>query len=986
MSSPSELGPFILGERVGTSVWLAEDTRSSRRVALKLLTRALPKEPARREAMLRDVRIRAALYHTFLVPILEIVAVDDSLVMLMDVVEAQPISQRFRGKPADRETFFRIAHQLASVVKYLHMKELLHGNITGDSVMVTAEGQIRLGGLNLINLLRRDKSSMVWQHKGSDIRSVAYMAPEQIAQQFIDERTDVFATGVVLYVIATGSLPFKGEGAAEMARAIVEGQPASPKTLNPQIDNAVLATLGRCLFKDAGKRLRDAKTLLDTIDHADPEATHFAAKFEKKASAAPAAPSSDTRTRRSLLFLAEIAGYDELASADPEAARQAAARMQQVLGEAVYLFDGQVVDPFGTRLVAELPSVDSALEAARKAEFDAREAEPPLHVRMMLHAGEIEVRDGAATGPAVDSGFGATSQLAPNSLHISEEFVREGRGNVRLRDAGARGGLKLFTIVEPEPAATKEPTSPTEEERAAEAAAAEEEAAVAAVVSNRKRSMAVAIAGVVVLLLAIGALVMWLRLDRENAQPVIAAADAPAAPSSPTAENPQRVQLAAFRIDSSAPAAAERAEVVRQTAMAVIRAWPELRLVDKPAPDALIISAQVRERAVLAEAPTVANATADDTAQGTAAPTDTAAPEPPVTEFVPMSGSRLGNAVEMTNLAVPVRTLLEWTLREAKAKPHRIASDETLEALAEAVAARTANDAERAQTAIRKAVTLDPQFLPSQQAAMEIFAEAGLNEESVEAARQIVALDPANLDATRRVARASLISGDIRQAFELFSLVLKREPRDAESLNLFARYALSAGDTARFNATLEQLKAVTPREVAAHEPDALAAAGRLDAAIQRYYTVEETNPDNPALALKVGRLAVLRHSLPIAEIELAKLQKSDPLFGYHMLSAYIEAEKGNRAASLRELETALASAVPGDDAWTSAAEVYAILSDTNSVLASLEKAAARKEPTAAYVLAHPLFRYLENEPRFQKVATLLGEQQSEVRAALAAVK
>lgn len=985
MSSPSEIGPFILGERVGTSVWLAEDTRSGRRVALKLLTRTLPKEPARREALLRDVRIRAALYHTFLVPILEIVPVDDSLVMLMEVVEAQPVSRVFAGKPADRETFFRIAHQLASVVKYLHMKEVLHGNITGDSVMISSDGQIRLGGLNLINLTRRDKTSTAWQHKGTDVRSVAYLAPEQIAQQFIDERTDLFATGVVLYEIATGALPFKGDGAAELARSIVEGQPASPKTLNPQIDNAVLATLGRCLFKDPGKRVRDAKTLLDTIDQADPEATRFAAKFEKKAQSSPAVASPETKTRRSLLLLAEVAGYDEMAVTDPESARQAAARMQQVLGEAVYLFDGQVVDPFGTRLVAELPSIESALEAARKAEFDAREAEPPLDVRMMLHAGEIEVRDGAVTGPAIDAGFRAVHELAPNALHISEEFARDGRGNVRLRDAGARGGLKLYTIVEPEPAGAVEPTSPTEEERQAQAAAEEEAAAMAAVVSNRKRSMAIALAGALVLLVAIAGLVMWMRHDASERAPVASAATAPQAPTSPTAENPRHVQVAAFRIDSADPTAAGRAEIVRQTTMAIIRAWPELRLVDTPAADGLVITAQVRDRATVDAVPGESEPTTtatDPVNAGTTAPE----PPPPVVEFVPMTGSRVGEPVEMTSAAAPVRAVLEWTLREAKMRPHRIASDVTLEALAAAVAARAANDAEAAQAAIRNAVSLDPEFLPSQMTAMEIFTAGGLDEEAVAAARHIVALDPANLDAARRAARASLINGDIGQAFALFGLVVKREPRDAEALNLFARYALSAGDTARFDATLAQLRAVPARQVAVHEPDTLVSAGRLDAAIQRYYTVEETNPDNPALALKIGRLAVLRHSLPIAEIELAKLQQSDPLFGYHMLSAYIEAERGNRAAALRELETALSSAVPGDDAWTSAAEVHAILADTNSVLASLEKAAARKEPTAAYILAHPLFRYLANEPRFQKITAQLAEQQNEVRSALAAAK
>ena len=86
---------------------------------------------------------------------------------------------------------------------------------------------------------------------------------------------------------------------------------------------------------------------------------------------------------------------------------------------------------------------------------------------------------------------------------------------------------------------------------------------------------------------------------------------------------------------------------------------------------------------------------------------------------------------------------------------------------------------------------------------------------------------------------------------------------------------------------------------------------------------------------------------------------------------------------MKELETALKVATPGDDSWTSAAEVYAILNDTAGVLRSLETAAKRKEPTAAYVLAHPLFRYLESDARFQAVKAQFTAQQAEIRGALA---
>jgi hypothetical protein len=130
---------------------------------------------------------------------------------------------------------------------------------------------------------------------------------------------------------------------------------------------------------------------------------------------------------------------------------------------------------------------------------------------------------------------------------------------------------------------------------------------------------------------------------------------------------------------------------------------------------------------------------------------------------------------------------------------------------------------------------------------------------------------------------------------------------------------------------------------------------------------------------------VLRHTLILADEELKKLADSDPLYGYRMLKAYVAAENGNAAEAKKELAAALTASEPGDESWTCAAEVHAILNDTGAVLSSLEKAAERKEPSAAYVMANPLFRYLASEPRFEKLRADLTGQQEEIRRALAAV-
>jgi len=950
MSSNEPLGPYVVGERVGSSVWLGEDNRSGKKIAIKLLSRQLPKDSAKREALIREVRVAAALYHTFLVPILEIVPQGDNLLMIMEPVDGQPITRKVTGAPLDRAEFFRVAYQLASVVKYLHTKNILHGNIAGDSVLITPHGQVKLVGLNLGNLLRREKTSAAYQQKGSDPKSVAYLAPEQIASATLDERTDVFSMGVVFYEMSTGRLPFQGPTAADIARSVVEGNPPSPRSVNPQIDNAVMTVLGVCLFKDPFKRVKDARLLVESLEKLDPEAVAFAQHLEKRVTTSAAHAST---THRSILFVADVANYGALPAEDRA---KAAARMQQILGESVYLFDGQVIDPFGTRMLAELPTVDAALEAGRKGEFDLSPGQlegEPLQVRMLLHAGEVEKRDGAAAGPAIEKALATLEHLTPNTLFISEELVKEGRGNVRLRDAGAKGGVKLFTIVrEPVTAAPTE-VEPSTADIEAELAVEAEELAILQKANARKRTMYMAAAAVVVILIAAALGVMWIRRGDTAGVPV-ATNTAPVAPQRPSALNPQSVYVAPFVIDGPDPTLPERANAIRLGAMEILRTFPELKVVDVASPNAPTISARVRTGAAGAE-------------------------------LVPTSGAKTGSPVALLDTASGIRALVQYTLAETKGEPRNYAVADALNSFADAVVAKSSGDAAKADALLRAAMTSDPSFLPAQLMAMQFFTDTGKTADALAAAKQVVALDPANLEAARHVARTELIGGNLEEAFAFYDVVLKREPKDPEALNLIARYSVSVNDAARFNAVLVRLRALPTLQIAAHEPDLLAAAGRLAVAADKYYDVSAKSGTNASLALKTGRMYVLRHSLTMAEEELKKLAESDPLYGQHMLGAYIAAEKRSADEARRELEAALAAAVPGDDSWTSAAEVHAILADSAGVLSSLERATQRKEPTAAYVLANPLFRYLESDPRFQKVREQFTAQQDETRRALARV-
>src|SRR5205085_2287670 len=606
----------------------------------------------------------------------------------------------------------------------------------------------------------------------------------------------VFQLGVVFYEMATGALPWPATSAGDIARAIVDAQPQSPRALNPQIDAAVMGVIGRCLFKDPYRRHKDARAVVEDIAKTDPDSVKFASDVAAKTPAA-AAIGEKKDVRNSILLLADVANFAELMKQSPEVATKAASRMQQLVGEAAYLFDGNILDPFGPRLIAELPSVESALEAARKAEFDVSEDQQGddfVPVRMLLHA----------------VGVGGWM------------FSR-------------RGG------------------------------------------------------------------------EEREAQPAKAVAEVKA---------PRTIVIEPFAVEGAEPAMLERANAIRLAAIEVLRAIPTLKVADTPTSDAALFGAKLRA--------------------GASGP-----------EIVPMTNgtsTAAGPATPLPDTASGVQSVVQWVAAQAHVQP-RTTNAESMNAFADALAARANGDNARTESFLRAAIKADPTFLPAQEMAMQFFESRGNEKDALEAAKHVAALAPENFDASLRVARGTLKNGDVAAALNAYASVLRHDANDVEAINAIGRYAVGVSDAAKFNAALARAGRISGDKVAIHAPDLLVASGKMETAIDQYYDIEVKTPNNPALALKIGRIAVLRRSAPIADLELNKLAKLDPDYGYHLLNAYIAAGQNSKPGAEAELKAALAASKPGDEYYTSAAEIYAMFADNKNVISSLEKVAERREPT-----------------------------------------
>jgi predicted Zn-dependent protease len=355
-------------------------------------------------------------------------------------------------------------------------------------------------------------------------------------------------------------------------------------------------------------------------------------------------------------------------------------------------------------------------------------------------------------------------------------------------------------------------------------------------------------------------------------------------------------------------------------------------------------------------------------------------------EVIPFSGTVSGAAQVVPDASGALDAVLRWVSAQARV-PLKMPSPSAaaVNAWVDALGAHEKKDDGKAEASLRLATTSDPQLLPAQLMAMDLFVARNNEKEAFLAARQVLLLDPDNLPAARIVTRGALGTGDVAQAFVAMKTILKVNANDIDTLNVIGRYAAATGDLQKMEKTIARLRSAPPNEVAVHEPDILVAAGKVSPAIEKYYDLEVATPENPALNFKIGRLSVLRHTMTVAEIELQKLARTDPAYGRHLLAAYVYAASANRPGAVNELKLAGTASRVGDDYWTSAAEVYAMFGDDAATVAALEKAVERGEPAAAAVDVNPLFDYLRSNEQFAAIRVRLKTRKDEMRAAVSQI-
>jgi serine/threonine protein kinase len=251
-------------------VYRAKDLKLGREVALKVLLKEFASDPDRLRRFEQEARAASALNHPNIVHIYDIGQEDDTHYIVMELVRGSNLRQLLVDAPFDNERLLDLSRQIVAGLANAHQAGIVHRDIKPENIMVTADGLVKILDFGLAKLLAipfETHSEMTTLARfgtrhGMLIGTVEYMSPEQAAGKTVDQRSDQFSFGLILYEMATGTIAFSRETAAQTLASIIENEPRGILELNSRCPEDLTRVVRRCLEKKPGERYQDTSELL----------------------------------------------------------------------------------------------------------------------------------------------------------------------------------------------------------------------------------------------------------------------------------------------------------------------------------------------------------------------------------------------------------------------------------------------------------------------------------------------------------------------------------------------------------------------------------------------------------------------------------------------------------------------------------------------------------------------------------------------------